>query len=464
MNIDVVATQQRLYDLADRLDTNGNASTAARLRDLADAVAGSPSAPEWALVDIFRVFSPDDLAEHPRDGVARWFEFFRNVLVLLPLIVTWVGIWTAVESYHGLIKDSPQLAAQSFIYLWQGGFEGRTWLTLSWVAIIDAALLLFGVVIPTIVVYGRQLSSGRSPDGSSLREALVEADLALSIHRQPSGMGGLTQAREALEKIADSLKQQPEQVKQSLQQVVLQVAQTMQQAGSQMTQTMQQAGSQMAQTLQHTASRFESAAQEVSASARSLEQTHAKMQKAVSALSTPMDALATQTKELGPAFQETSAKLQMWVDLERESVEKITRVGTLLNTLVGQLTKTTTDLIAATNGVEQATNVLLAVAQPLAGAQTGLITALTREREAQTNLANVVSKATYDLDLTLQQVRESGVRLHGIAVDLTTIAQTLPPMLDLMQGNLGQAVQSYSDAGVKPRPQTARSTSGRPQP
>jgi len=154
----------------------------------------------------------------------------------------------------------------------------------------------------------------------------------------------------------------------------------------------------------------------------------------------------------------------MWVDLERQSVEKITAVGTLLNTLVGQLTRTTNELIAATNGVEQAANGLSAVAGTLAGAQTGLITALTRERETQTNLANVVSKSTYDLDLTLQQVKESGVRLHGIAVDLTTIGQALPPILDLMQGNLGQAMQSYSNPGAKPRSQPAGSTSARHQP
>ncbi len=322
MSIDIVATQQRLHDLAERLDRNGNSTAAGRLRDLADAVAGGPSAPYWAFVDLFRVFSPDDLGEHPRDGITRWFEFFRNVLVLLPLIVTWAGIWSAVDSYHSLITEKPQLAAQSFIYLWQGGFEGRTPLTLSLVAIIDAALLV-GVFVLTFMVYGRQLSSGRAPDDSALREALVEADLALSVYRQPSGVSDIVQAREVLEAMAESLKQQPEQVRQSLQQVVSQMAQTMQQAGSQMAQTMQQAGSQMAQTmqqsgsqmaqtLQHTASQFERAAQEVSASAQSLGQTQVKMQRAVIALSTPMDALAIQTKELGLAFQETNAKLQTW--------------------------------------------------------------------------------------------------------------------------------------------------------
>ncbi len=136
----------------------------------------------------------------------------------------------------------------------------------------------------------------------------------------------------------------------------------------------------------------------------------------------------------------------------------------MFSTLVGQLTKTSTDLIAAANGLEQAANGLSVVAQPLANAQTGLINALTREREAQTNLASVVSKAGYDLDLTLQQFRDTGVKLNGIAVDLTTIAQTLLPILDLMQGNLGQMTQSQGATGVKPRPQTAWPTSGRPQP
>lgn len=461
MNIDIATTQQRLCDLADRLDTNGNSSTAAHLRDLADAVAGGPSAPKWALVDIFRVFSPDDLAEQPRDGVVRWFEFFRNVLVLLPLIVTWVGIWTAVESYHSLIKDNPSLAAQSFVYLWQGGFEGRTWLTLSWVAIVDAALL-FGVFVLTIVVYRRQLSSGRAYDGSPLREALVEADLALSVYRQPSGMSDLIQVREVLEQMAESLKQQPEQIRQSLQQSVFQVTQTMQQAGSQMAQTLQQTSSQMAQTLQQTSSqmaqtlqqttsRLENAAQEVSASAHSLEQAHLKIQTAVTALSAPMQALAIQTKELGPAFQETSAKLQ-------ESVEKITAVGTLLRNLVPSLTTSIPQLIEAANTVEQAANGLSATAQKLASEQAGLINALTSEREAQTRLANMVSKATYDLDLALQQVKDSEVRLHGIAVDLTTIGQALPALFDILD-----QVRLYSVTGVKPRPQAAWPTSVRPQ-
>lgn len=473
MNIDVTATQQRLCDLADRLDRNGNSSTAVHLRDLADAVAGGPSAPRWAFVDVFRAFSPDDLGENLQNSGVRWFESIRNVLVLLPLIVTWLGIWDAVRGYDSLIKEKPQLAAQSFIYLWQNGFEGHARATLSQVAIIDVVLLL-GVVVLTAYVYLRQLSYGKTHDAALLRETLIEADLALAVYRQPSGISDLIQTHDVLEKMAESLTQQPDQVKQSLQQFVSQVAQTMQQAGSQITQTMQQAGSQIAQTmqqtssqitqtLQHTTSRFESAAQEVSASARSLEQANLKMQKAVTTLSTPLDALATQAKDLGPALQETHTKLQTWVDRERENIERIAAVETLLRDLVKQLAASTTRLIEAANTFEQAANGMSAVAQPLASAQTGLINALTYEREAQTNLANLVSKATYDIDLALQQIKDSGVRLHAIAVDLTTISQVLPLLLDLIQ-RLEQAVQSYSSGGVKPKQQAVWPTSSWSQP
>ncbi len=185
-------TQRKLENLAHQLEDR-DPDTAANLRDLGDALAGGPTADAWAFSDIMAMLNPDRISnalgtEGGADLLTRGLEVLRNSLVLLPLAITWFGIALAVDAYYKLIGAHPELAGQSFIYLWQGGFQGRMFLPLGTLAAFDA-FLLAGVFVLTLFAYmrsawvslmNRQFGTAFSQE---LSQALTEAELILAPRR-----------------------------------------------------------------------------------------------------------------------------------------------------------------------------------------------------------------------------------------------------------------------------------------
>ncbi len=185
-------TQRKLENLAQQVEDR-DPDIAANLRELGEAVVGGPAADTWAFSNIHAMFDPDRISnalgpEGSTDIVTRGLEVLRNSLVLLPLAITWFGIALAVDAYYKLIGTRPDLAGQSFIYLWQGGFDGRIVLPLGTLAVIDA-FLLAGVFALTLAAYmrsgwvslmNRQYGARFSQD---LSQALAEAELILAPRR-----------------------------------------------------------------------------------------------------------------------------------------------------------------------------------------------------------------------------------------------------------------------------------------
>lgn len=170
-----------------------NPDAAENLRELADALDGGPNADAWAFSDLRSLINPerisDSLGGNPAaDLLTRGLEVLRNSLVLLPVAITWLGIFLAVDGYYKLIAARPELAGQSFIYLWQGGFGGIDPVPLGTLALIDG-LLLAGVFFLTLFAYTRsawvQMTHQRFgfPLEQELGQALAEAELLLAPRR-----------------------------------------------------------------------------------------------------------------------------------------------------------------------------------------------------------------------------------------------------------------------------------------
>jgi len=101
--------------------------------------------------------------ENAQGGSAsRILSVMRNILALAPLIVTWLSIATAVTSYQQYLQTHPSARSEPFLELWQTGFGGGTWLTLSNTAIIDALLLVILLVL-TVVAH---ILDGRAQEKS----------------------------------------------------------------------------------------------------------------------------------------------------------------------------------------------------------------------------------------------------------------------------------------------------------
>ena len=159
-------------DLADEL--NGLAASledidsrsTERLRDLGSSLSTEEGRLRWADVDLRRAFNTEYLAHFyavRREGgyaptnvaVA---DRVRNVLVLLPIALTWFALFEATRAYRTYIDDHPSEISQPFLLLWQRGFDGNGGFfasSFSKLAIIDA--MIIGVIIAlTFYSHGRR--------------------------------------------------------------------------------------------------------------------------------------------------------------------------------------------------------------------------------------------------------------------------------------------------------------------
>jgi hypothetical protein len=75
-------------------------------------------------------------------AVVRLVNFARISLALAPLIITWLALFIAADSYQKDILLRPKDATVPFLLLWQEGFHSLTQLTFSVAAIIDVTILV----------------------------------------------------------------------------------------------------------------------------------------------------------------------------------------------------------------------------------------------------------------------------------------------------------------------------------
>jgi hypothetical protein len=207
-------TRKKLEDFAYQVEDR-DPDTAINLRDLGEAVTGGPTADAWAYSDLRAMLDPDRISnalggDGSTDWITRGLEVLRNSLVLLPLAITWFGIALAVDGYFRLINAHPELAGQSFIYLWQGGFQGRTPLSLGTLAVLDA-FLLTGVFALTLLAYMRSawvsLMNRRFGAGFSqeLSQALAEAELLLAPRRMPQYFASIHKLEQNAETLVNEI-------------------------------------------------------------------------------------------------------------------------------------------------------------------------------------------------------------------------------------------------------------------
>jgi hypothetical protein len=163
---DAIKTLREKYHLA-----HVDGAVDARLGSLAQALASLDTSPtrrealgtdgeRWQGLDLWRAFDLERIEERAAQHYEKherhvnWLEWARNVLILLPVAITWLSLSLATASYADLLRRQPRLSLQPFLLLWQQGFgesAPKGWLTFSNVALGDFVLLL-GVVALTVRV------------------------------------------------------------------------------------------------------------------------------------------------------------------------------------------------------------------------------------------------------------------------------------------------------------------------
>jgi Sec-independent protein translocase protein TatA len=189
---------QDLVSLAGTLDSV-DSYAAQHIRDLGDAIA-SRQLGRWAGTDLFQAFNLESLeariaASRVRhQHIMQWLEIIRNVLVLLPVTFTWAGLFAAAVNYR-VATSPPNVPTQdSFLLLWERGFDGMGAVhlplvhTFSQLALWDALLLVCLVIVTTVLYVWRNANEARAtePAGAFRRQAenaLGRANLLLAQER-----------------------------------------------------------------------------------------------------------------------------------------------------------------------------------------------------------------------------------------------------------------------------------------
>ncbi|MFI0371268.1 hypothetical protein ACH35V_25675 [Actinomadura sp. 1N219] len=119
-------TVERLRALAaeERLDARSP-----QLTRLADDLEAETDLGRWAAVNLYAAFLRDDtIGDRPQSGTRRWtaavLDLLPAVLIFLPIMLTWIGLYKATSAYRSSRGDSA-LAGKSFLEQWQTGFNGR---------------------------------------------------------------------------------------------------------------------------------------------------------------------------------------------------------------------------------------------------------------------------------------------------------------------------------------------------
>ena len=122
----------------------------------------------WAAVNFDRILP----LRIPKAAMAAWFDIIRNALVLMPLAVTWIAIWSASRGYSDWYPRNP---SSNFLVYWEDNLSGI--FKLSYVAIFDGVILL--------VIFGMTIFSDLINKNSKLKEELerMHEGLIVSLER-----------------------------------------------------------------------------------------------------------------------------------------------------------------------------------------------------------------------------------------------------------------------------------------
>lgn len=171
---------ERLRRLAaeDRLRTRS-----AQLLRLADDLAAETDLDRWAAIDLYAAFLRDDTVEErlraaPRRWTGAVLDLLPAVLIFVPILLTWLGLYKATSAYRHSRGDA-DLAGKSFLEQWQTGFGGRLGEGFYFDHIALLTLLAIGILI--VISLGQALYRRRADRQEALERTRLTRELATAL-------------------------------------------------------------------------------------------------------------------------------------------------------------------------------------------------------------------------------------------------------------------------------------------
>lgn len=145
-----------------------NQKASAELTSLLSDLNSGSNLESWAAVNFDRILP----LRIPKAEIAAWFDIVRNALVLVPLAITWIAIWSASRGYSDWFPNNP---SSNFLVYWEDNLTGI--FKLSNVAIFDGVVLL--------IIFGMTISSDWINKNSKRKEELerLHEGLIVSLER-----------------------------------------------------------------------------------------------------------------------------------------------------------------------------------------------------------------------------------------------------------------------------------------
>ncbi|MDP9469597.1 MAG: hypothetical protein M3Q71_02890 [Chloroflexota bacterium] len=198
----VVLGQRELAEELDGMAASLNEvdpRSAERLADLARSIGTEEGRTRWADVDLRRAFNTERLAQAyaiRREGgfaspVIDIADRARQVLILLPILLTWYALSEASKAYDSYIANNPTEVRLPLLLLWQRGFGGEASPfapSFATVALTDALIIAL-IIVLTFFAHGRrekredQIAATAGHFQTDLDNALGAATVALAANR-----------------------------------------------------------------------------------------------------------------------------------------------------------------------------------------------------------------------------------------------------------------------------------------
>lgn len=446
-------SQPTLGTVANKIRTH-DPHAALRLDQLEQAVSGSdPSASAWANTNVHQVIGSTGIPERLRASQAagqgvvlpRWvsyLEWIRNFLVLVPLVITWLGISVAVAGYHDLLQADPNGddAFLPFLALWQDGFNGHLFLdlTLSKLAIFDFSILSAVVILTATVSWFAHVRQGKADVAAERAETAarkLEADLdhvlasaSLQLAARRAGQPGNFVDR--FEEAARELLKFLEEERQQLHQWAADKAKEL-------------------DTLNVLTPALKDAAKEIQEAVAALATTNTNLtttldkankdlRDTVNLLITPATEISTQQQQLLPIAQGTFNRLEDVSTKQRDLISLQQQLGQELPQVLDALNQTAKQSLNVANQMSNAVN-----------QHAQFLQKLEVDLHTQRDLASTVDTAATGLKEGLDSINQCAISLRGIASEMDELVNRMVQLPSKLDTDLFAVLKEHSEAAAK---------------
>ena len=486
--------QEALEQLARRLDST-DARSAIRLRKLEDALGDPVKSEQWADADLHQMIDPAAIVENYKShtlpgriiGIVEWI---RNFAILLPLMLTWLGIARAVDAYGSLLNADNTLVTQPFLYLWQQKFNGYLQpfgpfdFTLGALAATDFILLAIIMALTAFVTIKSHIFNiTREQEAEALRVELADALANTSFLLNTKKRRPLDSFKE----VANELGTIAQQFEKATQDFLKELEEERRDRGD----------------FANFITALKRISDDILSASESIEQTSVELNQGVKDLLVPVKEISEQQKQLVAATQAAVLRLQDVVNSLnglvtehnkwRQEVQAVLAAN--LATLIAQQEKSADDLYNMLDAslshlqqeqdrsgqqlhailstslnqfiteqgawgkkfLELIDSLDLTIEQigksvssidMAAKQQSQLVKALENERNEQSNLTSKMSAISKDTEAALKAIRDWTPELYSIAVDMGKLVHEIKSLPTVIKTELFDALKYYSSAAA----------------